>query len=117
MSNSIPLHPKFGLNPTMLVCFYCGETTGELALLGNKYKGEAPKYMCNSIKPCDKCKEKYKDHLLVVEVAPDNQEPTGRWVALHNSCVGEEMKKESVALCLHDEFEQLFVSKEDKVNG
>lgn len=35
MSN-IRLHKDFGLNPTLPTCFYCGEETSEIALLGAK---------------------------------------------------------------------------------
>ena len=42
MSNQIRLHKQFGLNPTLSTCFYCGQETGEIALLGASYDGEAP---------------------------------------------------------------------------
>ena len=34
MENDILLSPKYGVNPTMPVCFWCGEDRGEIALLG-----------------------------------------------------------------------------------
>ena len=54
----IRLSDKHGVNPTMGVCMWCGEPTGEIALLG-KLKGdvEAPRYSTLSYEPCDKCKE------------------------------------------------------------
>ena len=52
MSNNIRLHKKYGLNPTLSTCFYCGKETGEIALLGAAYDGEAPMHLCTSLEPC-----------------------------------------------------------------
>lgn len=90
MSDSIRLHNKYGVNPTLAVCFYCGEETGEIALLGAAYNGEAPMHMCVSVEPCKKCKEKYKDYVLLVEAKNDEKgkpQPTGRWLAIKKECV------------------------------
>lgn len=88
-AKSIPLHKEYGLNPTICTCFYCGKDTGELALLGAHYKGEAPMHMCTSIEPCKECKEKYKNHVLLVEVQEENGKPipTGRWLAIKKEYV------------------------------
>lgn len=52
MSNAgIKLSPKHGLNPTIPVCFWCGEERNEVALLGHIGDGrkhedfEAPRHM------------------------------------------------------------------------
>jgi len=94
MSNSIPSHKQYGLNPTLCTCFYCGEETGKIALLGAKYKGEAPTHMCTSLQPCAKCKDKYGDYVLLVEAANvdklggrNKPQPTGRWLAIKKECV------------------------------
>lgn len=90
MSNQIKLHKQYGVNPTLSVCFYCGEETGEIALLGAAYDGEAPMHLCTSIAPCPKCKEKYKDCVLLIEAVQDcknNPKPTGRWIAIKKECV------------------------------
>lgn len=90
MSNQIKLHKQFGLNPTISTCFYCGEETGEIALLGAAYDGEAPMHLCTSLKPCPTCKEKFKDYVLLVEVydvESNNPQPTGRWAAVKKECV------------------------------
>lgn len=57
MSDSIRLHPEHGLNPTLCTCFWCGEDTGEIALLGATYNGEAPMHMVLNYEPCAACKE------------------------------------------------------------
>lgn len=90
MANSIRLHKQYGLNPTLCTCFYCGEETGEIALLGANFKGEAPRHMCTSLEPCPSCKEKYKDFVLLIEVEPINRnkpQPTGRWGAIKKEYV------------------------------
>lgn len=74
------LHKEHGVNPTMPICIICGEEKGEIALLGNAYKGEAPKHMVTSLEPCDKCKEKYlKKGVLLVECK--NEIPEGKYKA------------------------------------
>ena len=86
----ITLHPKYGLNPTLATCFYCGKETGEIALLGVSYPTEAPKNMVINLEPCDECKEKYKDYTLLIEATrklkPRSRKyepvPTGRWAAV-----------------------------------
>jgi hypothetical protein len=52
------LSKEHGLNPTMPVCYWCGEETGEVALLGAAYKGEAPMHMVLNKEPCPACKAK-----------------------------------------------------------
>ena len=58
MKGDLILHKEHGLNPTMPVCIYCGEDKGEIVLLGNAYKGEAPMKMIIDNEPCDTCREK-----------------------------------------------------------
>lgn len=90
MSNSIRLHKQHGLNPTLCTCFYCGQETGEIALLGAAYDGEAPMHLCTSVEPCAACKEKFKDAVLILEARPDERDklqPTGRWVAVKKEAV------------------------------
>lgn len=90
MNRGILLHKKYGLNPTLSTCFYCGQETGEIALLGASYNGEAPMHLCTSLNPCPACKEKFKDAVLLVEAKPDGRnkpQPTGRWVAVKKEFV------------------------------
>lgn len=91
--DEILLSKKYGVNPSMTVCFYCGEATG-IALMG-KLKGdvEAPKECCLSVEPCDKCKEKFKDYCLVVEKDNSESSPTGRWFAVKKEAVAEAYRK------------------------
>lgn len=105
--DEILLSEKHGVNPSITTCFYCGEATG-IALMG-KLKGdvEAPKECCCSLEPCDKCKEKWKNHLLVVEVFNESRNPTGRWFAINKSVVSDAYKNTPVALSLEDDFNEM----------
>jgi hypothetical protein len=72
----IMLHPEFGVNPTMGVCYICHRETGEIGLLGASCKGEAPRYSILSKEPCEKCKEYTKEGILVA-VCKDGEHPSG----------------------------------------
>jgi hypothetical protein len=97
------LHAKYGLTPTMPVCFYCGEEIGEIVLLGASYKGEAPNKMVMNLEPCDKCKELYKGRLLVVSVDNENN-PTGEFFAINKQVISDEFQNHPVALMPSKEF-------------
>lgn len=70
--SGIILSPKYGLNPTMPVCFFCGETKGEIALLGKIGKGkediEAPMNVLMDYEPCEKCKSIMKGNVTLIGV-------------------------------------------------
>jgi mRNA-degrading endonuclease RelE of RelBE toxin-antitoxin system len=93
MGNYITLHPKYGVNPTLPTCIVCGKDTGEIALLGNAYKGEAPMHMVVGVEPCAECREKYlKEGVMLVEAnmeirrsgKPDYK-PTGNLMIIKES--------------------------------
>lgn len=85
MSKSIPISPKHGLNPTIPVCFFCGEEKNEIALLGKiktKVRGEdpeAPRRCVLDYQPCEKCLKKMSMGVSLIEVTstpfPDNRPP------------------------------------------
>jgi len=85
MSDRIYLHPKYGLNPTVPVCAYCGQDKGEVALLGRAYKGEAPHRMVlNAWDPCQACMEKQALGITFVEVVQqDGQDIPGSWCVMN----------------------------------
>lgn len=78
--DGIILHPEYGVNPTVMLCYYCHEEKG-VALLGAGYKGEAPHRSIVDIEPCEACDEKYKDYVLAVEM-DDDRNPTGNWIGI-----------------------------------
>lgn len=71
------LSEEHGLNPTIPVCFLCGNEKNEIALLGASYKGEAPMRMCLDKTPCAKCKEMMAQGVLLIEVqdGTDHENP------------------------------------------
>lgn len=81
MSKGIEISPKHGLNPTISVCFFCGEDKNEIALMGRvrerdprtgrAVKGsdvEIPMRMVLDYEPCDCCKEKFSTGVLLMGV-------------------------------------------------
>jgi hypothetical protein len=89
----IKLHGKYGLNHTIALCFWCGEESGTIALLGASYNQQAPRTMFINYDPCDKCAERMTRGIQLVEftntpVVPaqiplmKDVWPTGRWLVL-----------------------------------
>lgn len=95
---SIKISKKHGLNPSLVCCFFCGEEK-EIALFGkiDKLDSVAPSRVVLGYDPCDKCKEKFKEGILVIECIEevfDNRPliqqglyPTGRWCVLREEAV------------------------------
>lgn len=95
----VKLSPKYGVNPTIPVCFWCGEERGEIALLGHIGNGrkhedfEAPMHMVLDYEPCEKCRENMSLGFTVMEAttAPNSVTnvqiqkgvyPTGRYAVI-----------------------------------
>ena len=89
---------KHGLNPSMDICFFCGEAKG-IALFG-KMKGdaEAPRNVLLNYEPCDKCKEAMDQGTTVIEVVTEDNGnmpikegiyPTGRWCVMRSEAAQE----------------------------
>ena len=98
--DSIPLHPKYGLNPTMPVCLVCGKPDGSIALLGNHYKEKAPRNMVLSIEPCPACRKLYLEEgkgVLMVE-ADQARKPTGSILIIKEEAFKLIFGKESALL-------------------
>lgn len=127
MGNSIKISEKYGLNPTIPCCFFCGEQKDEIALLGHigdHRKGEdieAPRSAVLDYEPCEGCKKKFSLGVLVIEVTFDQPKdnrpaiskditgakayPTGNYVVLRRGVLNVEGDK-----CLMNEsdFKRLF---------
>ena len=119
---SIRVSKKYGVNPTIPVCFFCGEEKNEIALLGKitnkqtKEEIEAPMRMVLDYEPCDKCKEAWSKGVAIIEVtqtdlgrpeiAP-NAQPTGRVAVLKPEAVNG-YKAGDKCLMIDTEFEQIF---------
>lgn len=93
MSKGIEVSPKHGVNPTIPVCFWCGQDKGEIALLGRvrekDHNGravrgsdlEAPMKMVLDYEPCDCCKEQFRQGVQLIECstsAPDGRPPLSK---------------------------------------
>ena len=88
----LKLHPKYGVNPSIPICFWCEKDKNAVVLLGNKYKGEAPRHILLDYEPCDECKEMMDLGCVIIEVSETNLKdrpeiqkdvwPTGRWLVM-----------------------------------
>ena len=98
MSKGIKISPKYGVNPTIPVCFWCGKQKNEIALMGHM-KGdlEAPKNMVLDYVPCEECQSHMAMGVAVLEASdhpntegqPPMQKgvyPTSRFVVVTTEC-------------------------------
>lgn len=58
MEKNLILHKEYGLNSTIPICAFCGESKNEIVMLGAAYKEEAPMHMIVDDQPCEACREK-----------------------------------------------------------
>lgn len=102
----IKISPKHGLNATIPICFFCGNPKDEIALLGRlKGDAKAPEMGILDYQPCDACKEKFRQGILMVAVndhpkdnRPPIQEglyPTGNYVLATDGLVANLFPKET----------------------
>lgn len=67
--SKIKLSEKYGINPCISVCCWCGEKKNEIALLGKlKDDVEAPMHAVLDYEPCEKCLKKFKLGVVLIEV-------------------------------------------------
>lgn len=74
----IKISPKHGLNPSLDLCLFCGESKG-VAILGRlKDDAEAPRQAIFDHDPCNKCRELMETMILLVKVdhRSDPRNPT-----------------------------------------
>lgn len=128
-SNNITLSPKYGVNPTIPVCFWCGESKSEIALLGHIGDGrkhedfEAPRYSVINYEPCDKCRAQMAQGFTVMEATTKPNRvssveiqkgvyPTGRYVVLKNEAAerifGDLIKGNRKAFLPVEAFSEMF---------
>ena len=95
---SVKISPKHGVNPSMGICFFCGEETGEIAILGKLPNDqEAPKYAILNYEPCTKCREQFEQGIAFIGVVDhvdddrpeiaQNAYPTGSVLVLTRDAV------------------------------
>lgn len=97
----LKLHPEFGLNPTIALCFFCQEEKNEIVMLGAACPERAPKNMLLDYQPCEKCRAHMAKGITLVEaqreplmedqrpmvVQGQKAYPTGNWVVVHEESV------------------------------
>ena len=124
MSKGIRLSKKHGANPTLAICAWCNEPTGEVILVG-QLPGDvaAPREMIVSYEPCDKCREQWDQGVACVEVDAkptainqppiyDDLYPTGRCIVVNSERLKEVFDRDfhdgDRTLVDTDVFEQVF---------
>ena len=71
--SSIRLSPKYGVNPTIPICFWCGKERNEIVLMGHIGDGrkhediEAPRNMVIDFEPCEECEHNMSLGFTVME--------------------------------------------------
>ena len=86
MAKSIRLHKKYGLNPTIPLCFICRKPFNELILLGAGYKERAPMYMVVGLRICEDCRARFLA-IGVLCVQTDKESSQDKWRATGNYIV------------------------------
>lgn len=137
MSKGITISPKYGANPSMDLCFWCGQPKG-IILCGRMHekKGdrtdiEAPKGMVMNLEPCDKCKENFNLGVQIVEVVDDGSKfhndltfaiqaedkkvkwPTGRFVVMNAEAI-KGGKPGMRMLCTTETMDRIFEAQDRK---
>ena len=119
--SGVKLSPKHGLNPCISTCFFCGESKNEIALLGRiggKEDLQAPMKAVLDYEPCDECKKKFAEGVLLVEVMEvptrlnmpiaENAYPTGRFVVIKPEALKGDFEVGDKALVLDHDFQAMF---------
>lgn len=101
------LHPKYGVNPTIPLCFWCQKDRNEVVLLGAAYRGEAQRSMLLDYEPCDECKAQMNKGITLIECTPHTEHklppigpgayPTGRWCVVTEDYARRAFQPEPVA--------------------
>ena len=102
MDKDIKLSKKHGLNPSLMLCFWCGEAHG-VAICGRlKGDAEAPRQMVVDYEPCESCKQKFDTGVALIEVSEvpgastqppitaregTDYYPTGRYIVVNDAGV------------------------------
>lgn len=135
MGRGVRLSKKYGVNPTIPVCFWCGKERNEIAFMGRigREDREAPMHSVIDYEPCDECKKIFDAGILLVGVTEKSKDkrpaigknergkklfPTGaycvvtrEWVTENISAdFAEEVINEGKLLCDHCELVQMLKS-------
>jgi hypothetical protein len=91
----IKVSEKHGVNPSISICAWCGESKG-IALMGKlKNDEEAPKEAIFDLEPCESC-QKQMDLGITVAESKDGKRPTGRWVVVKEDKISQIIGDEDI---------------------
>jgi len=117
----IRISKKYGLNPSMSVCFLCGGDKNEIIIPG-MLKGdiEAPRKAVWNKEPCDKCKEYMNMGVMLISVEnkTDQENPyrTGKIVVIKvdaaEKIFGDSIKDKRAAFVEDEVWDKLGLPKE-----
>jgi hypothetical protein len=119
----IRMSPKYGLNPSMSVCFLCGGDKNEIIIPGMlKGDAEAPHKAAWNKEPCDKCKEYMNIGVMLISVKnkTDQENPyrTGRIVVIKADAAerifGDSIKNQRAAFIEDELWDKLGLPKKIK---
>lgn len=120
MGKSIPISRRHGVNPSMTVCMYCGESKG-IALMGRlKHDQKAPERVLVDYEPCDKCKADWAKGVPIIEVTSEpthkgqppisqgqNVYPTGRYMVMNPEAMDEGYVVGQPTICMKEDYEKI----------
>lgn len=121
MSKGISISEKHGVNPSLMVCMVCGESTG-VALLGKlRNDEEAPRKIIDQ-EPCKDCREKYlKEGTMLLgskSDGKDGMQRTGSMAIIKDSLFERifNQKPPERKICFTDEITVLnLISQDEKL--
>lgn len=64
---SLRLSRKHGVNPSVDVCFWCGEAKGVVLMGAIRNDAEAPRECITSYDPCPSCQDGFSQGFLLIE--------------------------------------------------
>jgi hypothetical protein len=105
---SIRLSPKYGVNPAIPHCFFCGKEKNEILLPG-KLEGdvEAPKGVVWDKEPCQECDGYMQRGIILISVRDnptdsdrENPHRTGGWCVVREEFISNNIDAETAEAIL-----------------
>lgn len=100
-TGTIKVSKKHGVNPMLVVCWYCGRDTGEIAMFGwLKNDEQAPHRGVLNREPCKECKECMAAGVIFISVrdgeSGENPYRTGGFAVITDDGVGRVIEDEAL---------------------
>lgn len=75
MGRGISVSQKYGVNPSIPICYFCREAKNEVVLFGKlPSDAEAPRHCVLDMEPCDTCVERRKTHVHLIALKDGESE-------------------------------------------